>query len=445
MVVPSSQRRTLPATPAAALRFFLALCRRRRHRQVVLTALCGCMVVLTVRRLLVAPTEWQQVNMSNGITLPSPTGATESEATGQQYVRRNKRGKVVMKAITKVSLKDLVDLTEEDLLLNANSNSSTSHAMAIQDKEPILKLLHNAGVKDLDVAVIAQLPTWSQVTKLYGDSDKPVVYGLETCAAFRASIPADQAYLATAGFFDTGTNALTYYMRANLVMPSHTTAGHHDGILTQVPWDKHWFSRLRDNHTADNNKQYTKKHVLPIVTIRDPLSWMQSLCQQPYLVRWPHSTKRCPNLVIDSDSGAELGRDSIPISIPSMTGSKEWPSLAHVWNDYYSDYLRTTTPRLMVRFEDLLFRPKQVLKIVKECAGAAWKDGDEHSFYYVVDQSKWEHVRQHGPQSNLISAMIKHGNPARRTRNMTETDLQYAASVLDEELLRLFDYQRPGV
>jgi hypothetical protein len=301
--------------------------------------------------------------------------------------------------------------------------------------------------------VMAQLPTWSQVTKLYGNSDKPVVYGLETCAAFRASVPADQAYLGTAGFFDTGTNALTYYMRANLVMPSHTTPGHHDGILTQVPWDKHWFSRLRNNHTADNHEQYTKEHVLPIVTIRDPLSWMQSLCQQPYLVKWPHSTKHCPNLV--SDPTDELGgselidgeSNSIPVSIPSMTGSKEWPSLAHLWNDYYRDYLHQTldTPRLMVRFEDLLFRPKQVLEIVKECAGASWKDGDEHNFYYVVDRSKWEHVREHGPQSNLISAMIKHGNPVRRTRNMTEADLQYAASVLDEELLRLFHYQRLGV
>jgi hypothetical protein len=447
MVVPSSQRRTLPATPAAALGFCLAFCRRRRHRQVVLTALGGCMVVLTFRRLLVTPTEWQHVDATNMITLPPPIRTIESESTGQQYVRRNKRGKVVMKAITKVSLKDLVDLTEEDLLLNANTNSSLSFKQAIQDKEPILKLLHDAGVKDLDVAVIAQLPTWSQVTKLYGDSDKPVVYGLETCAAFRVSVPADQAYLATAGFFDTGTNALTYYMRANLVMPSHTTPGHHDGILTQVPWDKHWFSRLRNNHTANNHEQYIKKHVLPIVTIRDPLSWMQSLCQQPYLVRWPHSTKHCPNLVPDSSSDGELGRDSnsFPVSIPSMTGSKEWPSLAHLWNDYYRDYLTTTTPRLMVRFEDLLFRPKQVLEIVKECAGAAWKDGDEHNFYYVVDQSKWEHVRQHGPQSNLISAMIKHGNPARRTRNMTQADLQYAASVLDEELLRFFHYQRPGV
>jgi hypothetical protein len=444
MVVPSSQRRVLPAAPAAALGFFWACCRRRRRRQVVLTALCGCMVVLTVRRLLVAPTEWHDVDTSSMIAPPAPTRATES--TGQQYVRRNKRGKVVMKAITKVSLKDLVDLTEEDLL-NTNTTASISYALAVQDKEPILKLLHDAGVKDLDVAVVAQLPTWSQVTKLYGDSDKPVVMGLETCAAFRASVPANQAYLATAGFFDTGTNALTYYMRANLVMPSHTAPGHHNGILTQVPWDKHWFFRLRNNHTAPHHEQYPKENVLPIVTIRDPLSWMQSLCQQPYLVRWPHSTKHCPNLVPDpallDDSGELGGGNSTPVSIPSMTGSEEWPSLAHVWNDYYRDYLQTDTPRLMVRFEDLLFRPKQVLEIVKECAGAAWKD--ENAFYYVVDKSKWEHVRLNGPQSNLISAMIKHGNPARRTRNMTEADLQYAASVLDEELLRLFHYQRPGV
>jgi hypothetical protein len=443
MVVPSSQRRILPATPVAILGVFSALCRRRRRRQFVLTALSGCMVVLAVRLLLVAPPkEWQQVDTSSMITLPTPIRATPA-TTGQQYVRRNKRGKQVMKAIEKVSLKDLVDLREEDLP-NANATDSISYKMAAQDKEPILKLLHDAGVKDLDVAVVAQLPTWSQVSKLYGDSDQPVVMGLETCAAFRASVPADQAYLATAGFFDTGTNALTYYMRANLVMPSNTAPGHHNGILTQVPWDKHWFFRLRNNHTAPRHEQYPKENVLPIVTIRDPLSWMQSICHQPYLVRWPHSTKHCPNLVRDPAlSDSELGGDSVHVSIPSMAGSGEWPSLAHVWNDYYRDYLQTDTPRLMVRFEDLLFRPKQVLEIVKECAGAAWKD--ETAFYYVVDQSKWEHVRSNGPQSNLLSAMIKHGNPARRTRNMTEADLHYAGSVLDKELLRIFHYQRPNV
>jgi hypothetical protein len=445
MVIPSPQRRVHPVVPAAVLGFVRALLPRRRRG--VLATLCGCMVVLTVRRLqiLVTPTQWHEIGTANSVNVdiqqPLPPIRITTD-TGSQYVRRNKRGKVVMKVITRVRLNDLVDLTQEDLL-NANITASISYSLAVQDKEPILKLLHDAGVKDLDVAVIAQLPTWSQVTELYGDTGKPVVVGLETCAAFRASVPTDQAYLATAGFFDTGTNALTYYMRANLVMPFHTAPGHHDGILTQVPWDKHWFSRLRNNHTAPHHEQYPKGNVLPIVTIRDPLSWMQSLCRQPYLVQWPHSTQHCPNLVPDPTFSDSATGESTPVKIPAMTGSDEWPSLAHLWNDYYRDYLKTDTPRLLVRFEDLLFRPKQVLEIVKACAGAKWKD--EHAFYYVVDQSKWEHVRFNGPQSNLISAMIKHGNPARRTRNMTDADLRYAASVLDEELLRLFRYQRPSV
>ena len=67
--------------------------------------------------------------------------------------------------------------------------------------------------------------------------------------------------------------------------------------------------------------------------------------------------------------------------------------------------------------------------------------GKMTQFYYVVDRSKWEHLRQYGPQSNLISSMIKHSNPTRRIRNMTVDDLRLASKVLDSELVRLFRYQ----
>jgi hypothetical protein len=61
-----------------------------------------------------------------------------------------------------------------------------------------------------------------------------------------------------------------------------------------------------------------------------------------------------------------------------------------------------------------------------------------------MDQAKWEHVREYGPQSNRVSAMMKHGHPWRRLRHLEGDDLQAAAAVLNSTLLDLFHYQEPS-
>jgi hypothetical protein len=128
------------------------------------------------------------------------------------------------------------------------------------------------------------------------------------------------------------------------------------------------------------------------------------------------------------------------VTIPSMTNAKSWKTLLHLWNDWYRDYYFNSKHYLMIRFEDLLWHPRSVVEAIRDCVGAVYKGP---LFVHVVDQSKWEHVREYGPQSNLISAMIKHGSRQRRIRGMTRADLEVAAAVLDDELLRIFQYQRP--
>lgn len=60
-------------------------------------------------------------------------------------------------------------------------------------REPILNLLREAGIPldpVKDQKLIEELPTWSEVTELYGD--KPVIYGLDRCEEFQThSDPAD--------------------------------------------------------------------------------------------------------------------------------------------------------------------------------------------------------------------------------------------------------------
>ena len=38
--------------------------------------------------------------------------------------------------------------------------------------------------------------------------------------------------------------------------------------------------------------------------------------------------------------------------------------LVHLWNDWYTEYLEASYPRLLVRFEDLIFYPQQTTNLI---------------------------------------------------------------------------------
>jgi hypothetical protein len=76
----------------------------------------------------------------------------------------------------------------------------------LDDKEPIMKILQQAGlqIQDMDQRTIDELPTWSQIQRLYGK--EPRIVGLETCEAFRECIDARTRFFGVAGTFNSGTN-----------------------------------------------------------------------------------------------------------------------------------------------------------------------------------------------------------------------------------------------
>jgi hypothetical protein len=105
-----------------------------------------------------------------------------------------------------------MDADAADLPLSSSSTTG--------GKEPILQLLRDAGVADdLDAETLASLPSWEQVTSLYGPT--PVLHGLETCATFRASgSDPGEHLLGVAGTFNTGTNLLAELLIHNCEMPA---------------------------------------------------------------------------------------------------------------------------------------------------------------------------------------------------------------------------------
>jgi hypothetical protein len=214
-------------------------------------------------------------------------------SSSRQYIRYNKRGRVVMRNIDKIVAKDLRDITDDAILNRAatatattfttTSNETHSQSESISklsvssnDREPILQILREAGItQGIDQATTLMLPNWEDIINLYYSYSEslqsesssstmrketssvavipklpePIVLG--KCDLSIAANTINKRMLATAGLFNSGTNALTYYLRANLVMPGYTGNDNrsiHGGILTQVPWDKHWFNSLRYNH-----------------------------------------------------------------------------------------------------------------------------------------------------------------------------------------------------
>lgn len=126
--------------------------------------------------------------------------------------------------------------------------ATTTAAAALDDpaltagKEPILQLLRDAGVTNqLDTDTLAALPTWQQVTDLYGS--QPVLHGLDTCPTFRASSDPAEHLLGVAGTFNTGTNLLAELLIQNCEMPARMAK--YGAVNKGIRWQVRKFFAVR--------------------------------------------------------------------------------------------------------------------------------------------------------------------------------------------------------
>lgn len=336
--------------------------------------------------------------------------------------------------------------TVEMLRTRQSETSRTSIPdVTLQDaaigKEPMVEMLTDAGVQ-LNVSLIEQLPTWEQVVDLYGD--KPIIYGVEqACQRFQNEVPSSLAKIAPAGLFNTGTNTMANYLYKNCVNPDYEHNTTH-AMQWQVPWGKHLLASKRDvQRVSDVN-------VLPVVMVRDPYFWMISQCRNPYRVRWPHKAKHCPNLVpneFDIVNFPSLStKTTVPVSISFGKKGSSFQmvsdSLVGVWNEWNREYFDLEDrPRIIVRFEDLLFRPKQLVEAICVCGGGKLKN--ETRFHYHADSIKAgarpESVGHHS-STTMLTAMIKYGKDQNRRTGFTHDDLNFAAQALDAEMMETLGY-----
>jgi hypothetical protein len=133
---------------------------------------------------------------------------------------------------------------------------------------PLLTMLQQAGLTNISKADLDGLPTLEQLTRQYGNIHTgPVITGMDSCERYRQQVKERRRYAAPAGMFNTGTNALDFHLQHNLQAMTKW----------QVPWGKHRMESVRLTHIAPSMELARKDYALPIVMIRDPLHWMQSM------------------------------------------------------------------------------------------------------------------------------------------------------------------------
>jgi hypothetical protein len=331
---------------------------------------------------------------------------------------------------------------------------------------PLLKILRHASVADTP-ELRERLPTWQQVVDRYGA--QPVVLGLETCAEFKSKVPLKQRTLAPAGPFNSGTNLLFEVLLKNCQVPG--APKQRAGVQWQVNWGKHQPPRFRFENFVRG--EFNNSNYMPIVPVRDPYTWMQSMCRNRYAANWLHAPEHCPNFIPNhvEDYYHDKSRDflrrefngngryvhnvlqkaqyrqgisqTIPVEVHYKSDTINHTSLVDMWKDWYQEYYDSPLPRLMIRLEDLVFHPGQVLKQVCECVGGVFVGFDKMELQGESPKKGQEKTHGKNP-TNLADAMVHHVF-ANRTNGMTVDDIKFAKYTLmgDDSLMDEFGYHPP--
>lgn len=176
------------------------------------------------------------------------------------------------------------------------------------------------------------------------------------------------------------------------------------------------------------------------------------MCRHSYGADWPHDPAHCPNLIpneVDRElllaSHKRYGAvgSTMNVTVSYADFQQHHASLVSFWNDWYKAYVEAPFPRLIVRFEDVVFHPKQITKIVCECAGGQLNSvSNNKPFRYIVDSAK--RGAAHGAEkTSYVDALVKYGTEAGRYTGFETADLAYARQHLNPALMRLFGYRYP--
>ena len=212
---------------------------------------------------------------------------------------------------------------------------------------------------------------------------------------------------------------------------------------------KHTPVQFRHDHLAPKNEDNNPDDCLPIVTIRNPFTWMKSMCRIPYSAKWDRSDagtggkNMCPHLVYADGPSAGGTRTPVGLEYKFSGHTLSYDSLAHLWNEWYAGYWRDADfPFLMVRLEDLVFRQYETTRIVCDCAGGMIPPED--GFRYIIHSAKTGPA--HGKvaeRTGMMDAWAKYGKPMATKAGFSDLDYVAAMKFLSRELMEKMGYKCP--
>eukprot|EP00934_Nitzschia_sp_Nitz4_P007521 Nitzschia sp. Nitz4//scaffold118_size93875//74617//76434//NITZ4_004800-RA/size93875-augustus-gene-0.46-mRNA-1//1//CDS//3329533760//7511//frame0 len=362
------------------------------------------------------------------------------------------------------------DTNEHDpVSSDSKDHSSKSILEHFAGKEPLLEIALQAGVKPQEMVddedhVIDQLPTWKQVEKLYGK--EPKIIGLDRCEAFRQNVDPKMKFIGVAGPFNSGTNLAAELIIHNCQIqermdyagqeskgmrwqdsPFCTFCGY-SWMIMIVPWGKHTPASFREEHLTKHDRDVPIDNTLAVVMIRDPYQWAQSMCRHAYAAHWNHTRDHCPNIVPNQDDKARFPEledsEYVPVHVKYAAVTTEHDSMMHFYNDWYNMYMNATFPRLIVRYEDLIFRGKEVTQAICSCAGGVERNDRPPGFRHVRESAKLGTAAHGKFKTNLIGALIRYGTDEHKADKMSPEDLEAAQAILDPTLMQSFAYEHPN-
>jgi len=179
------------------------------------------------------------------------------------------------------------------------------------------------------------------------------------------------------------------------------------------------------------------------------------MCRHGYETRWWRVPQHCPNLVPnrwDKKGGYKvIGEGEIAVRVRFATpyiGYEPEPdnknrtfvnytSMVDLWNTWYGQWYDAEFPRLMVRFEDLLFHAEETITKVCECGGGKM----QKKFRYMEAPAKGT-TGVHSGSAGFLASLVNYGNSTLRMKDIMkwEKDSEYFNEHVDKDLMELFEY-----
>ena len=208
----------------------------------------------------------------------------------------------------------------------------------------------------------------------------------------------------------------------------------------QVSWGKHSPSSYRGQSTSETGGDVPAEQFLPVIIVKDPFTWMQSFCRHWYNSYWTKIHGHCPNLIPINAKEKVLNKfkPTFSVHIHYKHDIIQYDSLVDLWNRWYEDYIiQVDFPRLVIRFEDLLFHIEEITTEVCDCVGGQM----EKEFKYIIEPAKKAKYGHRG-SSGMFESLLKYGNLNTRFKDFTEFDKEYALKNLHPDLMKMFRYDK---